>query len=347
MSAALRVSVIGPGNWGTTLAHVVAANGHDVDLWTRDPAQRDEINRLRTNVRYTPGLAIAPGVRSTTDLADALARAELVIVAIPSQSLREVARLMGNHLDPERIVIHATKGLEVGTHRRMSEILQEETCARQIGVLAGPNIAPEVAKGMPAGTVIASPFPRVVELGRRALASARMMVFAGTDVLGVEVAGALKNVVAIAAGMADEMGLGDNSKAFLVTRGMTELMRLASAMGAESMTLTGLAGIGDLMVTCASRMSRNHRIGVALARGEKLTEAVERLGMVAEGVYASISARALAKRYSIDMPLFERVDRVLHEGLSPREALDELMGLPAGRDVPSTTRRAGLAARHA
>jgi glycerol-3-phosphate dehydrogenase (NAD(P)+) len=339
--------VIGPGNWGTTLAHLVATNGHEVTLWTRDPGQRDEINLLRTNTRYTPGLAIAPGVRSTTDLVDTLSHAELVIIAIPSQSFREVARLMGDHLDPEQVVIHGTKGFEVGTHRRMSEILQEETCARQIGVLAGPNIAPEVVVGMPAGTVIASPFPRVVELGRRALSSPRMMVFAGTDVLGVEVAGALKNVVAISAGMADEMGLGDNSKAFLVTRGMTELMRLASAMGAESMTLTGLAGMGDLIVTCASRMSRNHRIGVALAQGEKLDEAIARLGMVAEGVYASLSARALAKQYSIDMPLFERVDRVLHEGLSPREALEELMGLPAGRDVPSAARRAGLGERHA
>jgi glycerol-3-phosphate dehydrogenase (NAD(P)+) len=338
--------VVGPGNWGTTLAHLVAANGHSVRLWTRDPRQRDEINELRTNARYTPGLFISPRVRSTTDLAAAVAGADLVIVAIPSQSFREVARLMGSHLEPEQIVIHATKGLEVGTHRRMSEILKEETRVRQIGVLAGPNIAPEVAKGKPAGTVIASPFPRVVEIGRAALSSMQMMVFAGTDVLGVELAGALKNVVAIAAGIADEMDLGDNAKAFLVTRGMTELMRLASAMGAQSMTLTGLAGIGDLVVTCQSRMSRNHRIGVALARGEKLDEAIARLGMVAEGVYASIAARVLARIHAIDMPLFDRVDRVLHEGLAPRKALDELMGLPAGRDVPGSPRPHGIAAHH-
>jgi glycerol-3-phosphate dehydrogenase (NAD(P)+) len=347
VSAPDCVCVVGAGNWGTTLAHLIAKGGTRVRLWTRDPKQRDEINERRTNARSTSGFAIAPGVRSTVDLEEALAGAELVLVAIPSQSFREVSRSMGDHLKPEQLVVHGTKGLELATHRRMSEILREETCARQIGVLAGPNIAPEVAAGKPAGTVIASEFPRVVEIGRAALSSTQMMVFAGTDVLGVELAGALKNVVAIAAGIADEMALGENAKAFLVSRGMTELMRLASVMGAESMTLTGLAGVGDLVVTCASRLSRNHRVGAALARGETLEGAISRLGMVAEGVYASLSARALARAHGIDMPLFERVDRVLHEGLAPRQALEELMLLPAGRDIPRSLRHDGHTARHA
>jgi glycerol-3-phosphate dehydrogenase (NAD(P)+) len=347
VSTPTSVCVVGAGNWGTTLAHLIAKGGRFVRLWTRDANQRDEINERRTNVRYTSGFVIAPGVRSTIDLEEALTGTELVLVVIPSQSFREVSRMMGDHLKPEQIVIHATKGLEVGTHRRMSEILQEETCVRQMGVLAGPNIAPEVAAGKPAGTVVASEFPRVVEIGRSVLSSTQMMVFAGTDVLGVELAAALKNVVAIAAGIADEMALGENAKAFLVARGMTELIRLASVMGAESMTLTGLAGVGDLVVTCASRLSRNHRVGAALARGETLEEAVSRLGMVAEGVYASLSARALARAHGIDMPLFERVDRVLHEGLAPRQALDELMLLPPGRDIPRIPRRNGPAVRHA
>jgi glycerol-3-phosphate dehydrogenase (NAD(P)+) len=336
------VCVLGAGNWGTTLAHIVARNDRVVRLWTNDPRQRDEINEHRTNAQFAPGLTIDSGVRSSTDLAESISDAEPVLIAIPSQAFREVCRQVGNYLVPEQVVIHGTKGLEVGTHRRMSQILQDETCARQVGVLAGPNVAPEVAAGKPTGTVIASPFPRVVEVGRRALSSSRLMVFAGTDVLGVELAGALKNVVAIAAGMADEMDVGDNAKAFLMTRGMTELMRLASAMGAEPMTLTGLAGIGDLIVTCQSRLSRNHRIGVALARGEKLDEAVARLGMVAEGVYASSAARDLARQHHIDMPLFERIDRVLHEGLAPREAIAELMQLVPGRDVPSPSRPQGL-----
>lgn len=334
MAALASIAVIGAGNWGTTLAHLVASNGHHTWLWTRDAGQRDEINRQRSNQRGVPGLTIAPGVTATVDLAQAVAGASLVLVAIPSQAFREVARALGEVLAPEQVVIHGTKGLEAGTHRRMSQILQEETCARQIGVLAGPNIATEIARGKPAGTMIASRFPRVIALGRRALASMQLMVFEGSDVAGVEISGALKNVVAIAAGMADEMQVGDNAKAFLVTRGMSELMRLASAMGAEAMTLAGLAGIGDLMVTCASPFSRNHRVGVALARGEPLSEAVARLGMVAEGVHASRSARALAAAHGIEMPLFERVVRILHEGLAPREALAEVMRLPAGRDVP-------------
>lgn len=328
------IAVIGAGNWGTTLAHLVASRGRQVRLWTRDPAQRDEINRRRMNPRAAPGLVLPPLLRAVSELREASSGVDLVLIAIPSQAFREVCRSLAPVLGPEQVVVHGTKGIENGTHERMSEILRQETCARQIGVLSGPNIAAEVARGLPAATVIASAFPRAVELGRSVLASAQMRVFAATDVTGVEVCGALKNVVAIAAGIADELAVGENAKAFLLTRGMSEMMRLAFAMGAEPMTLTGLAGIGDLMVTCASPLSRNHRIGMALARGEKLEEAVARLGMVAEGVYAARSARALAHRYAIRMPLFKRIDRILHEGLAPRRALDELMRLPAGRDVP-------------
>ncbi len=329
----LDVTVLGAGNWGATLANLIATNGHATRVWTRDPAQRDEINLRRTNTRAVKGLAVAAGVRATSDLAEALAGAELVVCVIPSQAFREVCRAAGDVLVPDQMLLHATKGFESGTRRRMSEIILEETCVRQLGVVAGPNIAPEVAEGRPAGTVVASHFPRVVDAGRRALSSSKMMVFAGADVLGVELCGALKNVVAIAAGIADEMRFGDNAKALLVTRGMAELMRLAFAMGAEPMTMTGLAGIGDLMVTCASPLSRNHRVGVALAQGLTLEQAVASLGMVAEGVYAARSARALATEHGIDMPLFEHVDRVLHEGVAPGEALETLMRMPAGRDV--------------
>lgn len=339
MTGALDVAVLGAGNWGTTLADAIAKNHHRVRLYTRDPMQRDEINERRTNTRAIEGLEIAAGVRAVSDLDEAVRDAELVVIAIPSQAFRRVCREAGRALQPDQAVIHGTKGLEIGTHRRMSQILVEETCVRQLGVVAGPNIAAEVAQGRPAGTVVASPFPRVVELGRRALSSPSMMVFAGNDVLGVELCGALKNVVAIAAGIADELRVGDNAKAFLVTRGAAELMRLAFAMGATPLTLTGLAGIGDLMVTCASPLSRNHRVGVALAKGEKLADVVARLGMVAEGVHASLSARALATAHGIEMPLFEHVDRILHEDLSPTVALETLMSLPAGRDVPRFSSR--------
>jgi len=327
------VAVLGAGNWGTTLAHLVAKNGHRVMLWTRHPDQRDEINGRHTNARSVPDLALHPGVSAVTDLGEAIGPAELVVVAIPSQSFRAVSRIAGDVLQPDHLVVHVTKGLEVRTHRRMTEILAEETCAAQVGVLAGPNIAAEIAMGKPAGTVITSAFPRVIEVTRRALSSEQLMVFAGADVVGVELAGALKNVVAIAAGMATELDIGENAKALLVTRGLREISRVGVAMGAHPMTFAGLAGIGDLMVTCASSRSRNNRVGRALARGELLADILAALGMVAEGVYAAVSARELAAARRIEAPLLERVHRVLYEGLPVVRALEDLMRLPAGRDV--------------
>ena len=327
------IAVLGAGNWGTTLSDLIASNGHAVRLWTRDGAQRDEINGRRSNERAVPGLRIAPGVTATSELGEAVRGAELVLVVIPSQSFREVSRALGDVLAPEQVVLHATKGLERESNARMTEILLEETCARQVGVLSGPNIAAEIARKKPAGTVVASRFPHVVELGRRALSCPRMMVFAGDDVTGVELAAALKNVVAIAAGIATQMDIGENARSLLVTRGLAEITRLSVAMGAAPLTLAGLAGIGDLMVTCASPLSRNHRVGAALARGERLPEILAGLGMVAEGVYAAVAARDLARAWRVEAPLMERVYRVLYEGLDCEQGLRELMTLPAGRDV--------------
>ena len=215
----------------------------------------------------------------------------------------------------------------------MTQILLEETCARQLGVLAGPNIAAEIAKGKPAGTVVSSHFPRVIEAGRAALSSPTLMVFSGEDVVGVELASAFKNIVAIAAGIAAEMDVGENAKAFLVARGLAEMSKLGMAMGANALTFSGLAGVGDLVVTCASPDSRNHRVGAALARGERLPDILTRLGMVAEGVYASVSAHELVAKHGVDAPLLENVYRILYEGVSPQDSLRALMRLPAGRDV--------------
>ncbi len=334
------ISVLGAGNWGTTLAALIAENGHAVKLWTRHAAQRDEINERHTNEGAIPGLRLADRVSATNDLRAAVEGCELVLIVIPSQGFREVASALGEVLTPEQMVLHATKGLERGSNARMTEVLVQETCAKQIGVLSGPNLAPEIAHAKPAGTVIASHFPRVIERARAALSCPRMMVFSSTDVIGVELAGALKNVVAIAAGVATEMGVGENAKSLLVTRGLAEMTRLAVMMGASPHTFAGLAGIGDLMVTCASPISRNHRVGAALAGGERLPEILARLGMVAEGVYAAVAARELCRAHRVEAPLLDAVYRVLYEGLACGDGLRELMALPAGRDGGLDTSKA-------
>lgn len=328
-----QVAVLGAGNWGTTLANLIGRNGHDVRLWTRQEKQAKEINERHTNESGIHGLQLSERVRATTRLDEAIGGARLVLFVVPSSAMREVARAAGDVLRPDQLVLHAAKGLEQGSHKRMSEILMEETCARQIGVLSGPNLAPEIAAGKPAGTVIASPMPGVVHAWRKVLSCEKLLVFGSDDVTGVELAGALKNIVALAAGAAAQMDVGENAKALLVTRGQTEIMRLSVAMGADPVTFSGLAGIGDLMATCASPQSRNHRVGAALARGEKLSDILKTLGMVAEGVNTSRAARELCEQHRIEAPLFDRIYRVVHEGLAPAVGLRQLMRLPAGHDA--------------
>jgi glycerol-3-phosphate dehydrogenase (NAD(P)+) len=329
----LHVGVFGAGNWGTTLAQLAALKGHRVTLWTRSPERSDEINQRRTNHSALPGIQLCAGVSASVDHHEALSGVDLVVLAIPAQSFRATLHRIRDALQPQHAVVHGTKGLEQTTLRRMSELVLEETCIRQVGALAGPNIAPEVARGLPAGTVVASAFPRLVRLSREFFASELLMVFESADLKGVELCSAFKNVVAIAAGMADELNMGDNTKALLITRGIAELMRLTLELGAEPTTVAGLAGLGDLMVTCSSKHSRNRRIGAALARGERWSDAQARIGMVAEGIYAAQVAGELARRHRLKLPLFETVDRVLHEGLSTQEAIRHLMHLPVGHDI--------------
>jgi glycerol-3-phosphate dehydrogenase (NAD(P)+) len=338
VNRSLRVAVLGAGNWGVALAQVIAGNGHRVLLWTRDRAQAEEINRDHHSERQQPELVLAPQVHACVDLSEATTSADLLLMVVPSQAFRSVCQALAPLAGPDHVVVSCAKGLEAETHLRMTQVLMQETCVRQVGVLSGPNIANEIARGKPAGTVIATRFPRVSSLVMRALACPQLRVFESSDVCGVELLGALKNVIAIGAGMAEQLELGDNAKALLVTRGLSEMMRLVLALGAEPATTAGLAGIGDLMVTCASPLSRNHRLGAALARGDCLDSALERIGMVAEGVYASRTACELAKRYNIELPVFEHIHRVLHDGMGVHEALSALMELPTGHDLPHFAR---------
>lgn len=327
------VSVLGSGSWGTTLAQLIASNGHDVHLWGRAGSTAVEINRKHTNRQYLGNARLSRRLKATDDLARAVDRVPLLLLVVPAKAFRQLCGLLGPLVTPDQWVVHATKGFEAETHYRMSEILVQETCIRQFGVLSGPNIAPEIVAGKPAGTTIASRFPEVVREASRLLKSDRFRVYSSADVVGTELAGALKNIVAIAAGIAAQFDLGENAKALLITRGLGEIARLGMALGANPVSFSGVAGVGDLIVTCTSPLSRNHRVGAALARGEKLEQIVADLGMVAEGVNTCLTAHRLVARLGIDAPLLHAVYRIVHEGLSPREALGQLMSLESRPDV--------------
>ncbi|HMI92005.1 MAG TPA: NAD(P)H-dependent glycerol-3-phosphate dehydrogenase, partial [Polyangiales bacterium] len=266
------VAVIGSGSWGTTLAKVAGENGRKVLLWARRPELCEEINRTRRNQSYLPDIALPPSLEATPDLERVCASAKLLVVVVPSHGMREIAYALGNHLDGEHVIVHATKGIERESFKRMSEVLREETCVRKIGVLSGPNLARELALGQPAGTLIASRYAEVFARCQQVFGNGYFRVYASQDVIGAEVGGAFKNVVALAAGVASGLGLGDNSKALLITRGLAEMAKLGMAMGGELVTFAGMAGIGDLIATCSSTLSRNHQVGERLARGETIEQ---------------------------------------------------------------------------
>jgi len=328
-----RVTVLGGGSWGTAIAELIAYSGNPVTLWVRSRAQAAAILKARRNVRYLPDLELPLSIRVTHDLVDAVRDVPVIFFVIPSKAFREVANATGDHLLPSQIAIHGTKGFEPETRDRMSRILEQETCLKQIGVLSGPNIAPEIARGLPAGTVIASRFPRVIAEARRLLVSDRFRVYDSRDVVGVELAGALKNVIAIVSGAAAGMDLGENVRALLITRGLAEIARLGTALGADPLTFSGIAGMGDLIVTCASPLSRNHRVGRGMAEGKTLDEVVASLGMVAEGVGTTRIAHAMAGEQGVDAPMVRAVHRVLFEGQTPMAMLEELMSRTPSPDM--------------
>jgi len=327
------VAVLGAGNWGSAIANLIACNGHDVLLWCRRQEQADELNNEHTNQHYVPGLRLSDRIRATSVLRECVERVPLLFMVVPSKAFRDVCREAGEIVTPEQLLIHATKGFEAGTHARMSQIIRQETCIKQLGVLSGPNIAQEIVEGRPSGTVVASKFPRLIAEALKVLVSPRFRVYSGDDVAGVELCGALKNVVAIAAGIASQLQLGENARALLITRGLAEMRRLSDALGARAETCGGVAGLGDLIVTCSSPLSRNNRVGAALARGEKLPDIIDRLGMVAEGVNTARVAHEIIARHSLEAPVFEAVHRIVHQGESPQEALSHLMGLESRPDV--------------
>ena len=322
-----RVAVVGSTSWGTVLAVLLARNGLAVRLCAYDEADAEALRRDGENARLQPGLRFPPSLSVTHEREVALKSADLLVVAVPSSTLRENLRALRPHLDADTLVLSAVKGLERDTGKRMSEVVREELPAlrRPLCVLSGPNLSREIAQGLPAATIIACEDLATAETVRDALMAPLFRVYTNEDVAGVELAGALKNIIAIGAGMCEGFAYGDNAKAGFITRGLAEIARLGVAAGAQPLTFLGLAGVGDLMATCYSPLSRNHRVGIELAKGRALDDVLSSLGQVAEGVTTTVAARELARRYGVEMPITDMTYQVLFEGLDPRRAVAELM----------------------
>ncbi|MFD8383637.1 NAD(P)H-dependent glycerol-3-phosphate dehydrogenase [Streptomyces sp. NPDC059679] len=326
-----RCAVYGTGSWGTAYAMVLADAGCEVTLWGRRTGPVEAINTTRTNPDYLPGTELPRSVRATTDPAEAARGAEFTVLAVPSQTLRGNLAEWAPLLPADTVLVSLMKGVELGTAKRMSEVIEEVAKAspERVAVLTGPNLAKEIAARQPAASVVAC---RDEDVARRLQAACHTPYFrpyTNTDVVGCELGGAVKNVIALAVGIADGMGLGDNTKASLITRGLAETTRLGLAMGADAHTFAGLAGMGDLVATCSSPLSRNHTFGTNLGRGMTLEETIAATKQTAEGVKSCESVLDLARRHDVDMPITETVVSIVHDGKPPLVALKELMSRSA------------------
>jgi glycerol-3-phosphate dehydrogenase (NAD(P)+) len=319
--------VIGAGSWGTAVAAITTGNASTV-LWARRRELASCIQSEHENRDYLPDIRLPDALEATADLAAACAGAGVVVFAVPSHGLRAVLAEARSHVAPDAAIVSLTKGIEQGTLRRMTQVIAEELAGHdpgRIGVLTGPNLAREVAAGQPTASVVAVPDAAVADELQGVFFAPTLRVYTNPDVVGCEMAGALKNVLAIGAGIADGLGYGDNTKAALITRGLAELARLGVTMGGEPLTFAGLAGMGDLIATCASPQSRNRHVGVEIGRGRALDDVVSEMNMVAEGVKTTAAVLELAERHGVEMPLAAFVGRVLYEGARPAELIPELM----------------------
>ena len=320
------ISIIGGGGWGTALAVVIAKNGHTVRLWVRRKELAEALDRERINHQYLPGIVIPQSIVVTSRLSE-VAKADVLLFVTPSTALREVANALAAtaSVHPAAILISAVKGMEHGTGSRMSEIISAIFPGNPIAVLSGPNHAVEVANLTPTATVIGASLKEVGKQLQRIISTRSFRAYTSSDIVGIEVGGALKNIFAIAAGIADGLGLGDNSKAALITRSLAEMARLGLALGGKRETFQGLSGAGDLIVTCFSRHSRNRRVGERIGRGEPLKEIQSSMHMVAEGVPTARSARICAIRLAVTTPIIDEVNSILYENASPAEAMERLI----------------------
>ncbi|WP_350342456.1 NAD(P)H-dependent glycerol-3-phosphate dehydrogenase [Proteinivorax tanatarense] len=321
-----KISILGAGGWGTALATSFAKNGRKVSLWTRTEESAKNLNKVRENIKYLPGAIIPANVEITSSIDKCIAESEIVVIVTPSSAVRVICEKIKNTIPKETIIVTASKGFEQNSLLRMSEVIQDVLGENHpVAVLSGPNHAEEVGKDIPTATVVAAKQKEVAEAVQDAFMGPKLRVYTNPDVVGVETGGALKNIIALGAGISDGLEFGDNTKSALLTRGLTEIARLGVAMGGEKMTFAGLSGIGDLVATCTSQHSRNWRAGNLLGQGKSLEEILSETNMVVEGVKTAKSVNHLAEKYGVEMPISKQIYKVLFEDKDPKEAVTDLM----------------------
>ncbi|MEO7803680.1 MAG: NAD(P)H-dependent glycerol-3-phosphate dehydrogenase [Actinomycetota bacterium] len=325
MDADTKVAVIGSGSWGTAFGNALATKGLKVTLWARRPELADAIQGGHENPDYLPGVFLSPRLRAAHELEVAVEDAGVIVMAVPSQGFRDVTRQVAALADPSAPFVSLAKGLEIDSLKRMSEVVGEEAPGARVACLSGPNLAQEIAKGYPAASVVASNDPDTADGLQELFMSPIFRTYSSNDIRGVEISGVVKNVIAIATGIAEGLGFGDNTKATVITRGLAEMTRLGVKMGADSATFSGLAGVGDLICTCMSSLSRNHHVGLELGKGVKVADILKQMRQVAEGVRSSKAVQQLAEQHAIDLPICSGVFRVIHEGQEVTAMLSDLL----------------------
>ena len=322
-----KISVIGSGGWGIALTILLHKNGHDLTIWSFDKKEAEELKKIRQNKTKLPNILLPEDIKVTDDLREAVDNKDILILAVPSKAIRSVSKSLKNIIKDNQIIVNVAKGLEEDTLETMTDIIEEELKDKnpKVAVLSGPSHAEEVGRGIPTTCVVSAHNKELTLYLQNIFMNPSFRVYTSPDMLGVEIGGALKNVIALAAGIADGLNYGDNTKAALITRGIKEIASLGVAMGGEQSTFYGLTGLGDLIVTCASMHSRNRRAGILLGQGKTLDEAIKEVNMVVEGVYSAKSALMAAKKYNVEIPIIEQVNAVLFENKNAAEAVNELM----------------------
>ena len=320
-----KIALIGAGSWGTALSKVVTDNGHDTCVWSIDQREIDMLREKHQQVEKLPGVILPEGIFYTTDLAEAIKGRDMLVLAVPSPFARSTAQKMKEFVEPGQIIVIVTKGIEESTLMTMSDVVEQEIPQADVAVLCGPSHAEEVGKGIPTTIVAGAHSKETAEKIQAAFMNEYFRVYTSPDMLGMELGAALKNVIALAAGMADGLGYGDNTKAALITRGITEITRLGVAMGGHMETFYGLTGVGDLIVTCASMHSRNRRAGILMGQGKSMDEAMKEVNQVVEGVYSAKAGKVLSEKYQIEMPIIAQINQILFEGKDASLAVKELM----------------------